>query len=87
MTKAYTISRLISEVSALRNSQVSNTSTLASALSPRAGSLSVKFYILDSFLNGQLAQVVQGNGRFGSLGKTPRTRVVRALRARANGEF
>jgi hypothetical protein len=83
-TKAYTISSLINEVSSLTPSQVSTVTKLANAISPRAGLMSAKVHALNTYLNGQLSSVVSGSGSFKSFGKTPRTRVVNALRARKN---
>lgn len=81
-TKAYTINLLINEVSSLSASQVSSVTSLASAISPRAGTSSAKFSALNNFLNGKLSSVVSGSNGYRSLGKTAKTRVIRALRAR-----
>jgi hypothetical protein len=81
-TKAYTINLLISEISALSVAQVSSVSSLANAISPRAGVSSAKFSALNSFLSNQLSSVVSGSAAYSSFGKTAKTRVIRALRAR-----
>lgn len=81
-TKKYTINLLISEVSSLTPSSFSSVKTLTSALSPRTGATSAKVAALNSFLNGNLTRIVNGTGNYSSFGKTPRTRIVRALRAR-----
>lgn len=83
-TKKYTISLLINEVSSLKTSQVSSIETLAITLSPRAGRNSAKFFALNQYLNGNLSSIFAGKGTFKSYGKTPRARVLNALRNRKN---
>jgi hypothetical protein len=51
-TKAYTIARLINEVENLSTSNFSSVSNLATALSPIAGTRSVKFKVLNSLVGG-----------------------------------
>lgn len=77
-TKKYTLNLLLTEVSSLSRSSFSNVSSLAVALSPRAGRSSAKINALNSFLNGSLTTVLRSS----SLGKTPRGRLLRALRNR-----
>jgi hypothetical protein len=83
-TKAYTINSLIKEVSALSTSKVTSVSALASNISPRAGVKSAKIFALNSFLNGNLIAVINGNFSYAALGATAKTRVIRALRNRKN---
>jgi hypothetical protein len=78
VTKKYTVSSLISEVEALTNSQVANYSSLVSSLSPRAGSGSAKIAALSRYVGGNVGRVLQNT----TLGKTPRARLLRALRLR-----
>lgn len=78
VTKKYTVSSLISEVQGLSNSQVANYSTLVSSLSPRAGGSSAKIAALTRYVGGNVARVLSSP----ALGKTPRARLLRALRLR-----
>jgi len=84
MTKKYTLNLLISEVSSLSASQASSYSALASALSPRAGRRSAKLRVLNNFLGGSAARIVNGTTSAVS-GRSGRTRLLRALRARKFG--
>ena len=85
-TKAYTLNLLINEVSSIP-ATVGSLANLTSIISPRAGSTSAKVAALENFLNGKLVNVFYGNNGYAKFGKTPRTRLVRALRARKNGKF
>jgi hypothetical protein len=78
-TKAYTLSRLIEEVSSIRPN-VSETA-LIQTLSPRFGASSVKFQALDTWLEGKLDRVLAGTTAM-SLGKSARTRLLNALKCR-----
>lgn len=83
-TKAYTINLLINEVRSLSARAVSDYTTLATSLSPRAGANSAKVQVLNSFLGGKLRSVI-GSDRYG---KTVKARVLNALKARkSNGSF
>jgi len=83
-TKAYTLNSLITEVAAI-NSKAS-IATLVTTLSPRAGVYSVKFEVIDTYLNGYLNDVLHG---YTSVrGTNARTRLLNALKYRkANGFF
>lgn len=81
-TKKYTINLLLNEVSSLNNSQLSSVRSLAKALSPRAGTNSAKLNALKSYVSGSLNSVLSGSGSAQSLGKTPRTRLLKALKNR-----
>lgn len=83
MTKAYTLNRLINEVSAVNYRDVKDFTTFASAVSPIAGTDSVKIQVLNNFLFGELGNVLKNT----SFGKTPRTRVLTALRLRKKNNF
>ena len=83
-TKAYTIQSLINEVSSLKPSQFKSKYVLASALSPRLRTTSAKFTFLTSYVGGDITNVLNGTGRFSTLGKTARTRILTALRNRQN---
>lgn len=83
-TKAYTLSRLIEEVSSIRPN-VSETA-LIQTLSPRFGASSVKFQALDTWLEGTLDRVLAGNTAIS--GKSARTRLLNALKYRKHhGNF
>jgi hypothetical protein len=77
-TKAYTLNRLIAEVSALRSSKVNSYTSLVFNLSPKARTTSAKLAVLNQFLNGQLRSIAQN----AAYGKTVKQRVLKALRAR-----
>jgi hypothetical protein len=91
MTKAYTISSLIKEVSSLNASQLQNFNAFTKALSPRAGSKSRKIQVLNSLLKGKLRAVFNGSTLNSVVANTAaaaagpagaRSRVVAALRLR-----
>ena len=88
-TKRYTLVSLINEVSSLKPSQVTSLYTLKNAVSPRVaeGQVSAKLYAIDNFLNGNLTSVINGRGKFASLGKTGRTRLLRALKNRKANSY
>lgn len=79
MSKGYTISYFVNVFSNTR--QVANTSVYA-AVSPRFGHASVKARALDAWLDNQTLSIARGQGRFASFGKTPRARLLKALRLR-----
>lgn len=83
-TKKYTINLLVNEVASLSNTQVSSVQSLANSISPRAGVSSAKFYALNRYVGGNITAVINGRGRFSSFGKTARSRILTALRARKN---
>ena len=86
-TKAYTIESLISEVSSLKLTQVSSVNALAQTLSPRVGVHGAKIAFLNNYVGGNLEAVIVGKGGFSSYGKTPRTRILNALRKRQRSSF
>ena len=77
-TKAYTLNSLIAEVAAI--STRTTIDTLVETLSPVAGFDSVKFEVINAFLEGNLYEVLEGNTFVA--GSTPRTRLLNALRFR-----
>jgi len=90
MTNAYTIPFLIDFVrgttlgdwnAATSSSRVN----FASVISPIGGASSIKIKTLDTLLGGNLKAVVHGTGTFASFGKTPRARLLKALRLRSTG--
>ena len=80
-TKAYTLNSLIDEVSNINGTAGANPTALVDTLSPRAGVRSVKLQVINEFLNGRLSDVLSGTSTTVT-GATPRTRLLRALRAR-----
>ena len=87
MTKGYTLNYFIGAISNVSDKAlVSN--GVYSAISPRRGSDSVKALMLDVWLGHKTSQIVSGKGNFKSFGKTPRARLLKALRLRKkNGSF
>lgn len=79
MTKAYTLSLLIREVSSLTASQTSTFSSFVDSVSPRAGAASRKVAVLNNYVGGQLQSLISGRS---GVGASARTRVLNALRAR-----
>ena len=90
MTNKYTIPFLINYVKGTTISDWNAVTTsgrinFASVISPIGGSSSVKIQTLNSLLGGNLRAVVHGSGTFSNFGKTPRARLLKALRLRSNG--
>lgn len=81
-TKAYTINRLINEVSALNGRKVTDYATFVANLSPRGGQNSAKIKVLNSFLGGDLKNVIYGDTVTFTKGKTVKSRVISALKHR-----
>jgi hypothetical protein len=81
MTKGYTINYFIKLFTATRTSTL-ETRGLESVVSPRLGSDSVRFHVLNGWLDGRVTQVVNGTGKFASYGATPRARILKALKLR-----
>lgn len=77
-SKAYTLNRLISEVSALNTNKITDVNALAKFLSPVRGARSAKFTVLNTFLNGKLGTIVRSS----TYGNTVKARVLKALKAR-----
>jgi hypothetical protein len=77
-SKAYTLSRLISEVRNVSRSDASNANSLVYALSPRKGFKSAKVAKMNEFLDGKLSAILNSS----TLGATPRQRLLNALKAR-----
>jgi hypothetical protein len=77
-SKAYTLNRLIAEVSNLSAAEAKTFQTFAEAISPRKGVWSTKVTVLNLFLKGNLAKIANKK----SYGKNVKTRVLKALKAR-----
>lgn len=81
MHKGYTLNYLIEQVKGTTNAQIQNNG-IYQTLSPRAGVYSVKGDVLDNFLFNNTAAIVAGAGIFATFGKTPKTRLLKALKLR-----
>jgi hypothetical protein len=81
MSKGYTIQSFINLFTNTTNSTL-NRVGVETVVSPRFGVYSVKFNTLEDLLNTDVYDVVNGIGTFATLGKTPRTRILTALRNR-----
>jgi len=85
MSKGYTINFFVNAFTGVTNKQIVTTGVYG-AVSPRYGFNSVKAKALDNFLGGlgRAKAIAEGSGSYANLGKTPRTRLLRALRNRKN---
>lgn len=84
-TKGYTIQYFIDLFANTSNKQLV-TNGVYETISPRDGAASVRADVLDHWLGGNTYNVVWGKNGFETLGKTPRTRILKALHNRkANG--
>ena len=83
MHKGYTINYFIDLFAGTTNAQINNTGVV-SIVSPRLGKSSQAVSVLNTFLEGNLTAVANGTKGFGALGKTPRARILKALRTRQN---
>jgi hypothetical protein len=57
------------------------------AVSPRKGVFSEKSYALDTWLNDQTESIFAGEGKFAAYGKTPKARLLKALKNRKVNGF
>lgn len=81
MSKGYTINFFINTFKGTTNTQLNNNGVF-SVVSPRHGISSVKATALNTFLDGYTLSIANGTGVFAKLGKTPRTRLLKALKLR-----
>jgi len=81
MSKGYTINFFIQAVKSATTASVTNNGVY-NVVSPRFGAFSTKACALDSWLGHKTDDIFIGRGRFSSYGKTPRTRLLTALRNR-----
>ena len=81
MHKGYTINYFINLVQGTKNTKITPT-TVATLVSPRLGTSSQAVSVLDSYLEGNLNGVLKGTRSFKTLGKTPRARLLNALKRR-----
>jgi hypothetical protein len=83
---SYTIQNFINAVTAVNNKTLMSNGVY-NVVAPRFGESSVKAETLDFFLNGNTNAILDGTGTFASLGKTPRARLLKALRLRQTNGF
>ena len=83
---SYTIQNFINTVTAVNNKTLVSNGVYG-VVAPRFGASSVKALTLDFFLGGNTVAIFNGTGEFASLGKTPRTRLLTALRNRQTNGF
>jgi hypothetical protein len=81
MSKGYTINFFVNALKGVTNTQL-NKNGVFNVVSPVYGSFSVKAAALDTFLGGNTSSIASGDGAFANLGKTPRTRLIKALKLR-----
>lgn len=81
MSKGYTIQSFIDLFSTTTNSTLTKVG-VDTVVSPRFGVYSVKFDALSTWLNDDVSGVFNGRGTYATLGKTPRTRLLNALKNR-----
>ena len=83
MSKGYTLNYFINTISSASNRQIEQNGVFR-VISPRLGGTSVKAQALVNFLGGHgtTFSVVNGSGRFAGFGKTPRARLLKALKLR-----
>lgn len=80
MSKGYTIQFFINEINTKVKSSY-NAHNFVNAISPIYGNQSVKIQTLNSLV-GNFNKVANGIGKYAGYGKTPKSRVLKALRLR-----
>ena len=87
MSKGYTITFFINEIQSKVSSKNSVSAVaIANAISPNNGLSGVKLATLNDFV-GNYYDVVNGTGKYAGFGKTPRTRLLKALKLRKKHGF
>lgn len=82
MTKGYTLNYFLGLFGNSRSRQLENVDAVYSFVSPRFGYFSTRAVVLDTWLGDQTNAIVRGTGRFSTYGRTPRARLIKALRNR-----
>ena len=82
-TKGYTLQYFIDLFTNTTTRQLS-TNSVYNVVSPRKGVTSVRAEVLDNWLSYNTTNIANGTGSFASYGKTPRARLLKALRNRKN---
>ena len=86
MASSYTIPYFIREINKLNNKCIEHFG-IADALCTRKGVSSVKFRKLSMYLGYFATGVARGSGDYYKLGKTPKTRLIKALQLRKKYGF
>ena len=81
MSKGYTINFFINVIKNTKSRAVTS-DNVYNVVAPRYGQFSVKSEALDYWLNFNTADISEGRGRFSTYGKTPRARLLTALKNR-----
>jgi hypothetical protein len=81
MSKGYTLQYFINTFSNATVNQVNKNGAYLT-VSPRLGYFSVKADALDTWLDDSVDAISEGRGHFSTYGKTPRARLLTALRNR-----
>lgn len=86
MSKGYTISFFMAALQNVNSKRVTEAGPYY-VVSPRKGVFSEKSYALDTWLNDQTELIFEGRGRFANYGKTPKARLLKALKNRKVNGF
>ena len=81
MSKGYTISYFSGIIGSASVGSLKKLG-VASVVAPRLGKNSIKIEALNTWLGGNLFAIESGKGRFAGLGKSSRTRLLKALALR-----
>lgn len=84
-SKGYTIAFFIREINSKVKSS-NSTSVIVNTISPTYGVASVKLGTLSDFI-GSFNNVANGVGKYAGFGKTPKTRLLKALKLRKKNGF
>lgn len=82
ITKGYTINYFLGLFGNVRNRNLKNLDKVYSSVSPRFGFKSIRAMVLDQLLDYNTSYIFHGVGKFSTYGKTPRARLLKALRNR-----
>lgn len=85
MSKGYTIAFFINELQS-KAKPSNSAASIANVISPIYGVDSVKFSTLNSLV-GNFGLVANGIGKYAGFGKTPKTRLLKALKLRKKNGF
>ena len=87
MSKGYTIAFFINEINTKVKRKNNSFTGIINLISPTYGVESVKFKTLNSFVGGGYVDIVNGYGKYAGFGKTPKTRLLKALKLRKKFGF
>lgn len=85
MSKGYTITFFINELTTKVKGK-KTAGSIVDAISPTYGKSSVKFSTLNNFV-GNFDAVANGTGKYAGFGKTPKARLLKALKLRKKFGF